>query len=67
MLATKENSVWGPVHLLPVLGLAELLHVAPPARFAPASMEDIVNRDHGGQKTGPKGPSLSRVSRLAES
>jgi hypothetical protein len=30
-LLTKENSVQGPIHLSPVLGLAELLHVTPPA------------------------------------
>ena len=56
LLSTKEESVQGPVHLSPVLGLAELLHVTPPARFPPASMEDIVNRDHIGQETGLKRP-----------
>ncbi len=66
-LFAKEESVQGPVHLLPIQGLAELLHVTPPAQFPPASMEDVVNRDHIGQETGSKGPSLSRVSRLAES
>ncbi len=30
-LPTKKNSVQGPIHLSPVLGLAELLHVTPPA------------------------------------
>ncbi len=30
-LSTKEESVQGPVHLSPILGLAELLHVTPPA------------------------------------
>ncbi len=54
MLPTKENSVQGLIHLLPVLGLAELLHVTPPAQFPPASMEDIVNCDHIGQETGLK-------------
>ena len=55
-LSAKEESVQGPVHLWPILGLAELLHVTPPARFPPASMEDIVNRDHVGQETGLKRP-----------
>ncbi len=27
----KEESVQGPVHLMPILGLAKLLHVMPPA------------------------------------
>ncbi len=31
LLFAKEESVQGPIHLLPVLGLAELLHVMPPA------------------------------------
>ncbi len=31
LLSAKEVSVQGPVHLSPVLGLAELLHVMPPA------------------------------------
>ncbi len=31
LLPAKEESVQGPVHLTPVLGLAELLHVMPPA------------------------------------
>ena len=53
-LPTKEKSVQGPIHLLPILGLAELLHMAPPARFSPASMEDVVNCDHIGQETGLK-------------
>ncbi len=53
-LSTKEESVQGPVHLLPILGLAELLHVTPPAQFPPASMEDVVNNDHIGQETGLK-------------
>ena len=43
-LFAKEESVQGPEHLSPVLGLAELLHVTPPAQFPPASMGDIVNR-----------------------
>ena len=30
-LSTKEESMQGPVHLSPILGLAELLHVTPPA------------------------------------
>ncbi len=55
-LPTKEKSVQGPIYLLPILGLAELLHVTPPTRFAPASMEDIVNHDHIGQETGLKRP-----------
>ncbi len=55
-LSTKEKSVQGLIHLLPILGLAELLHMTPPARFPPASMEDIVNRDHIGQETGLKRP-----------
>jgi hypothetical protein len=45
-LPTKEKSVQGPIHLLPILGLAELLHVTPPAQFPPATMEDVVNRDN---------------------
>jgi hypothetical protein len=55
-LPTKENSVQGLIHLSPVLGLAELLHVTPPALFPPASMEDVINRDHIGQETGLKRP-----------
>jgi hypothetical protein len=55
-LPTKENSVQGPIHLLPVLGLAELLHLTPPAQFPPASIEDVVNRDHIGLETGLKNP-----------
>ncbi len=31
LLSTKEESVQGPVHSLPILGLAELLQVTPPA------------------------------------
>ncbi len=31
MLPTKENSVQGPIHTSPVLGLAELLPVTPPS------------------------------------
>ena len=54
--SAKEESVQGLVQLLPILGLAELLHVTPPAQFSPASMEDIVNRDHIGQETGLKRP-----------
>ncbi len=30
-LLTKENSVQGPIHLLPILDFAELLNVTPPA------------------------------------
>ena len=30
-LSAKEESVQGPVHLSPILGLAELLHMTPPA------------------------------------
>ncbi len=55
-LSAKEESVQGPVHLSPILGLAELLHVTPPAQFPPESMEDVVNHDHIGQKTGLKRP-----------
>ncbi len=55
-LLTKEKSVQGLIHLLPVLGLAELLHVTPPARFPPASMEDVVNCDHISQETELKVP-----------
>jgi hypothetical protein len=55
-LSTKEESVQGPVHLSLILGLAELLHVTPPARFPPESMEKVVNRDHIGQETGLKRP-----------
>ncbi len=46
----------GPIHLSPVLGLAELLHVMPPARFPPARMEDVVNLGHISQETGLKRP-----------
>ncbi len=53
-LPTKENSVQGPIHLSPILGLAELLHMTSPAQFPPASMEDIVNRGHISQETGLK-------------
>ncbi len=56
MLPTKENSVQGPIHMSPVLGLAELLHVTPPAQFPPAGIKDVVNRDHIGQETGLKRP-----------
>jgi hypothetical protein len=56
LLSAKEESVQGPVHLLPILGLAELLHVTPAAQFPLASMEDIVNCDHIGQETGLKRP-----------
>ncbi len=31
LLSAKEESVQGPVHLSPILGLAEFLHVTPPA------------------------------------
>ncbi len=55
-LSTKEESGQGPVHLLPILGLAELLHVTPPAQFPPASMEDVVNHDHISQETGLERP-----------
>ena len=54
LLSAKEKCVQGPVHLSPILGLAELLHVTPAARFPPASMEDVVNHDHIGQETGLK-------------
>ncbi len=54
LLSPKEESVQGPVHLLLILGLAELLHMTPPAQFPPASMEDVVNHDHIGQDTGLK-------------
>ncbi len=30
-LSAKEESLQGPVHLSPILGLAELLYVTPPA------------------------------------
>ncbi len=56
LLSAKEESVQGPVHLSPILGIAELLHVTPPARFPPASMEDVVNRDYMGQETRLKRP-----------
>ncbi len=56
LLSTKEESVQGPVHLSLILGLAELLHMTPPARFPPESMEDVVNCDHIGQETGLKRP-----------
>ncbi len=46
----------GPIHMSTVLGLAELLHVTPPAQFPPASMEEVVNHDHIGQETGFKRP-----------
>ncbi len=29
LLSAKEESVQGPVHLSPILGIAELLHVTP--------------------------------------
>jgi hypothetical protein len=48
--------VLDPVHLSPVLVLAELFHMAPPALFPPASMKDIVNSNHIGQETGLKRP-----------
>ncbi len=54
LLSAKEKCVQGPVNLLPILSLAELLHMAPPARFTPTSMEDIVNHDHISQETGLK-------------
>ncbi len=56
LLSAKEESVQGLVHLPPILGLAELLHVTLPALFPPASMEDVVNHDHIGQETGLKRP-----------
>ncbi len=56
LLSAKEESVQGPIHLSPILGLAELLHMTPPARFPPASMENVVNRDHIGQETRLKRP-----------
>ncbi len=45
-LSAKEESVQGLVHLLPILGLAELLHVTPPARFPPdhISQETVLKR-----------------------
>ncbi len=55
-LTAKEESVQGPVHLSPILDLAELLHLTPPAQFPPASMDDVVNHDHIGQETGLKRP-----------
>ncbi len=55
-LPTKEKSVQGWIHLSPILGLAKLLHVTPPAQFPPASMEDVVNCDHIGQETRLKRP-----------
>ncbi len=55
-LSAKEESVQGPVHLSPILGLAKLLHVMPPAQLPPARMEDVVNRGHIGQETGLKKP-----------
>ncbi len=54
LLSAKEESVQGWVHLLPILGLAKLLHVMPPAQLPPARMEDVVNRGHVGQETGLK-------------
>ncbi len=56
LLSTREESVQGPMHLLPVLGLAELLHVMPPVQFPPAIMEDVVNHGHVGQETRLKRP-----------
>jgi hypothetical protein len=56
LLSAKEESVHGPVHLSPILGLAELLHVMSPAQLPPARMENIVNRGHVGQETGLKRP-----------
>ncbi len=55
-LSAKEDSVQGPVHLSPILGLAKLLHLMPPARLPPARMENVVNRGHVGQETGLKRP-----------
>ena len=55
-LSSKEESVQGPVHLSPILGLAKLLHVMPPARIPPERMEDVVNHGHVGQETGLKRP-----------
>ncbi len=54
LLSAKEESVQGLLHLSPILVLAELLHVTPPARFPPASMEDVVNHDHISQENGLK-------------
>jgi hypothetical protein len=54
LLSAKEKCVQGPVHLLPILGLAELLHMTPPAQFTPTSIEDIANHDHISQETGLK-------------
>ncbi len=56
LLSAKEESAQGSVHLLPILGLAELLQVTPPARFPLASTEDVVNRDQIGQETGLERP-----------
>ncbi len=55
-LPTKKKSVQGTVHLLLILGLAKFLHVAPPAWFPPASIEDVIHRDHISQETGLKRP-----------
>ncbi len=46
----------GLVHLSPILALAKLLHVMPPAWLPPARMEDVVNCGHVGQETGLKRP-----------
>jgi hypothetical protein len=40
---------------VPILGLAELLHMAPPARLAPTGVKNIVNLDHVHKKIGVKG------------
>ncbi len=56
LLSAKDESVQGPVHLSPILGLAKLLHVMPLAQLPPARMEDVVNRGHVSQETGLKRP-----------
>jgi hypothetical protein len=53
-LSTKKESVQGPIHLSPILGLAELLHVMPLAQFSPARIEGVVKHGHVGQETGLK-------------
>ncbi len=54
LLPSKEESVQGPIHLSPILNLAELLCVIPPVQFPSATMEDIVSHGHIGQVTGLK-------------
>jgi hypothetical protein len=50
--SSAKHSVQGPKHLAPIVGLAELLHVAPSARLAPAGMKNIINLDHVSKETG---------------